>query len=222
MKILTAVATLSMLGLSYPLLALEYDFENNPQGVAGHASVIEVGPVVDEEGAPVLDEEGNQMMESGLVFESGARARHASKLHAILTAYGAEYDFENMPGGIGGYASVNSVVMMDEEGNHMMDEEGNHMMRASLVFSGGHKAWNAAELHKIFSAYGLALDSENPATIGGYIAGTFPVPMMDDEGIQMMNDEGEPMYSVGYSFSSAHVLLSTSKLHSILTAYHKA
>ena len=221
MKILITVATLSMLSLSYPSLALEYDFENNPHGVSGHVSVIEVGPMVDDEGAPILDDEGNQMMESGLVFSNGARARQAASLHAILTAYGAEYNFESAPDGIRSYASVTTVGMMDDQGAPMLDDEGSQMMRSSLVFSSDHKVWTAAELHEIFSAYGLALDAENPTRIDGYIVGTFPIPKLDEEGNQMMNDEGEPMFDTGYSFSSAHVLLSALELHNILALYQQ-
>lgn len=221
MKILIAVATLSLLGLSYPTLALEYDFENHPSGVSGHASVVEVGPAVDADGEPVLDDEGNQMMESALVFSSGSRARQASNLHAILNAYGAEYDFENAPDGVKGYASVTTVGVMDDQGAPMLDDEGNLMTESTLVFANGHKVWTAAELHEIFSAYGLALDAENPARVDGYITGMFPISKLDDEGNQMMDDKGEPMLDIGYSFSSAHVLWTAPSLHNILTAYQK-
>ncbi len=221
MKILIAVATLSMLSLSYPLLALEYDFENNPSGVSGHASVVETGPAMDDQGKPLLDADGNQIMELGLVFSTGARARQAASLHAILSAYGAEYDFENAADGVKSYASVATVGMMDDQGVPILDDEGNQMMRYSLVFSGAHKVWSAAELHGIFSAYGLALDTETPTRINGYINGTFPIPKLDDEGNQMTNDEGEPMFDTGYSLSSAYTLYSASELHNILTVYQK-
>ena len=64
------------------------------------------------------------------------------KLHAILAAYGAEYDFEAKPSGIPGYASVVKVVQDDEE-------------KLVLRFANAHTIFKPGKIHSILSAYRL-------------------------------------------------------------------
>ena len=156
MKILIAVATLSLLSLSYPSLALEYDFENHPSGVSGHASVVETNG------------------ELALVFSNGAQARQAAKLHAILSAYGAEYDFENAPNGVKGYASVATTdtgptlvfasghkvwpaarlhEIFSAYGLALLDDKGEPIPDTAHSFSSAHVLLSALELHNTLTPY---------------------------------------------------------------------
>ncbi len=156
MKILITVATLSMLSLSYPLLALEYDFENHPSGVSGHASVVETDG------------------ELTLVFLNGAQARQAAKLHSILNAYGQNYDFENAPNGVRGYASVATTdkgptlvfasghkvwpaarlhEIFSAYGLALLDDKGEPIPDKDLSFSSAHVLLSALELHNILTPY---------------------------------------------------------------------
>ena len=106
----------------------EYDFEARPTGIPGYASVFKV--VQDDEEKPALK------------FANAHTIFKPEKLHAILVAYGAEYDFETKPSGIPGYASVVKVVQDDEE-------------KSVLKFANAHTIFQPGKIHSILSAYRL-------------------------------------------------------------------
>ena len=109
-------------------MALEYDFEAQPSGIPGYASVVKV--VRDDEEKPALK------------FANAHTIFKPEKLHAILAAYGADYDFEVKPSGIPGYATVVKVVRDDEE-------------KLALKFAKDHTIFKPGKIHSILSAYRL-------------------------------------------------------------------
>ena len=174
---LSACALLIMAPFSS--MALEYDFEARPSGIPGYATVVKV--VQDDEEKPAL-----KFANAHTIFKPG-------KLHAILAAYGAQYDFEARPSGIPGYASVVKVVVDDEE-------------KPALKFANAHTIFKPGKLHAILAAYGAEYDFEAmPSGIPGYA--TVVKVVVDDE------------EKLALKFANDHTIFKPGKIHSILSAY---
>lgn len=209
MKLKTLFSTLLAMGIATSASALEYDFEANPDGIANYASVIQV-PLKDDEGNDVVDGDGAVVTEPALSFVGGARARTASHVGDVIAAYGGSFDFENNADGVFHFASVGSTGVVDDEGNPVMDADGNQEMEPSLSFAGGHRAWRATTIHNVLTAYGLEFDFETVNSVLGYAS-------VRTEDVVNEDDQEETVYHL--DLTSNAVLLESSKLHSILSAY---
>ena len=178
-QILSACALLAMTPFS--LMALDYDFEARPSGIPGYASVVTV--VQDNEEKPAL-----QFPNAHTIFQP-------EKMHAILGAYGAMYDFEARPSGIKNYATV--VTVVDEKGEE----------KPALKFAGAHTIFKPQKMHAILAAYGAEYDFETkPSGIPGYAS---VVTVLDEDG------EEKP----ALKFANAHTIFPPGKIHSILSTY---
>ena len=176
---LSACALLIM--APFATMALEYDFEAQPSGIPGYATVVKV--VQDDEEKSVL-----KFANAHTIFKPG-------KLHSILAAYGAQYDLEARPSGIPGYASVVKVVQDDEE-------------KLALKFANAHTIFKPGKLHSILAAYGAEYDFETkPSGIPGY-ASVVKVVQDDEEKLALSFSNAHTIFKPGkiHSILSAYRL----------------
>lgn len=140
-------------------------------------------------------------------------------LGLMNTASALDYDYENHPDGIRGYAKVIQVAKITEEGKPVVDSEGKPVMENALSFADGGRARDAKKIDGIISAYGGSYDFENhPDAIFNY-ASTTSVGVVDDEGNPVMDASGNQKMEPALKFSGGSKGWPAANLHNILAAY---